>query len=86
MTRTQELDGQTFTEVDEETYRDDNGGEWVRWERPDMIRKVRWAEAEMRRLAGGLEDPDAASAYYQALEIKAETEEDLRIIEELWNL
>jgi hypothetical protein len=86
MTKTQELDGQTFTEVDEETYRDERGGEWVRWERPEMLRKVRWAEAEMRRQAANLQDPDAASAYCQALEIKAETEEDLRIIEELWDL
>jgi hypothetical protein len=86
MMKTQEIDGQTYSLVDGETYRDGNGGEWILWEREDMITKVEWAEKEMARLAGHLEDEDAASAYLEALETKAGTEEDLRIIEELWAL
>jgi len=83
----QEIDGQTYTKIDEDTYRDSKGGEWVRWEHGAMIAKIQWAEKEMARLAGHLDgDEDAASVYLEALEIKAETEEDLRIIEELWAL
>lgn len=85
--KTQVIDGETYTMVDEETYTDSNGGEWVRWERNDMIKKIRWAEKQMQRNAGRIaEDVDAAIDYTEALEIAAETEEDLRIINELWDL
>jgi hypothetical protein len=87
MMKTQVIDGETYTMVDEETYTDSNGGEWVRWERNDMLAKIRWAEKQMQRHAGRIaEDVDAAIHYTEALEIAAETEEDLRIINELWDL
>jgi hypothetical protein len=87
MMQTQVIDDVTYTLIDEDTYLDSNGGEWVRWERKDMISKIRWAEREMRGLAGRIaEDSDAAAAYTEALGIAAETEEDLRIVNELWDL
>jgi hypothetical protein len=87
MMATQEIDGETYTMIDEQTYTDSNGGEWVLSERADMVSKIRWAEKEMNRLANRITgDVDAAACYLQALEIATENEEDLRIIDELWNL
>ncbi len=87
MMATQEIDGMTYTMADRETYLDANGGEWILSDRKDCQDKIRWAEKEMARLAGKLEgDEDAASAYLQALEIKTDSEEDLEIIEALWDL
>lgn len=83
---TQVIDGETYTMVDSETYRNSKGGEWVLWERGDIIAKIRWAEKEMAKLAGHLDTEDAACCYHQALEIKADAEDDLWIIEQLWAL
>lgn len=83
----QDLDGQTYTEIDEQTFQDSDGGLWVLAEREDMISKIRWAQKTMTRLAGRIaQDWDAACEYDEAAGIKAETEEDLRIVNELWNL
>ena len=84
--QTQMIDGVTYSKIDEQTYVDERGGEWVLWERGDMQAKIREADKVMARLAGRLEDFDAAAEYSEQLEIKAESEEDLRIIEELWDL
>lgn len=83
----QVIDGETYTMVDEETYIDSRGGELVLWERPDMLKKLQWADRQMKHYASRIaENFDAAACYTEALEIKAEVEEDLRIIDELWDL
>lgn len=78
------IDGETYTKVDEETYINGTGGEWVSWERKDILSKIRWAEREMKRWAPKVSDHDAATCYMEALEIRNSAEEDLRIVDLLW--
>jgi hypothetical protein len=83
MTKT--IDGLTYTIIDSETAKDERGGEWVAWDRAAMLSKIRWADREMAQAAkAGLEDENNAAVYTQALEIQAETEEDLRVLELLF--
>lgn len=84
MTKT--IDDETYTKIDDETYTDSNGGEWVAFEIADVKDKIRWAGQEMAKLAkGDLTEYDTAAAYTEALEIQAQSEEDLRIMELLFS-
>lgn len=83
----QELDGITYTMVDDETFVDENGGEWVLWELEDVQSQIAWAESEMRQWGPTVGvDEDSAACYMQAAEVCATAEESLRVICELWAL
>lgn len=83
--QTQVIDGATYTYVDDETYKLDCGFEWVLWEKPDVLDKIRWADKQMARWAKKMAtDYDAACLYMEALEIRTSAEGDLDIIEQLW--
>jgi hypothetical protein len=81
---TRVIDEETYTKIDEETYMTSAGGEWVIWERKDIVSKIRWAEREMKRWAPKIANYDEALCYTEALEIRASAEEDLRIVDLLW--
>lgn len=83
--RTKEIDGATYTMIDQGTYADENGGEWVAFEKREMQTKVNWATRELAKIAKmGLEEFDQATLYIETLTIRTETEEDLRILEILF--
>lgn len=82
---TKVLDGVEYTKIDEDTYQDGNGGEWVAWEAEDCKDKIRAASKDMAAAArAGLDDWNNATLYKENEAIKAEAEEDLEIIEALF--
>jgi len=79
------IDGETFTQIDEGTYQDSNGGEWVAFEAKDMRSKIRWAGRELAKISREqLLTEDGAALYTEIKDIEVETEEDLRIVEILF--
>lgn len=80
-----EIDGLTYTHVDQYSAIDQNGGEWDKRERRDMVSVIRWAEREMKiwgpKVGNGM---DEAACYMQALEIRNSAEESIRVVDLLW--
>lgn len=75
----------TYTMIDSETYRDENGGEWISDEIKDCKSKIKYAEREMAAaVRKGLLEWDNAQAYTEALDTKVNSEEDLEIMEALF--
>ena len=76
--------GIEFTQIDETEWIDEQGRRWFTFEIGDMRSKARYAKRQMASaVSRGLDDFDNASVYSENLEILAEVEEDLEILEAL---
>lgn len=84
--QTQEIDGEIYTYVDEETYVNSRGGEWVLWERPDMVSKIEWCKDELAKLDHSNLSWDDAGVVEELNDIIRDTEESLEIVDQLWGI
>lgn len=82
---TKVIDSEIYTATEDGSYLDSRGGEWVAFEKSDIISKIRWAEEELAKIAKrDLTQYDVAALYTETLEIRVGAEEDLRIVELLF--
>lgn len=77
--------GETYTEIDNETFANANGHEISSWERAEAVSELKRAERELARAGRqDLTDGDAAATFIEALEIRNAWDETLELINFLW--